>query len=68
MSAAIWMEIDKAVKEVKPEASAEFQTCRNRETIVAFLEKHFPFKEEENTSWGVQLMSQTPDILRKRNV
>lgn len=66
MSAQIWIDIEKAVKEVRPDLVQEFQGCRNKEKICKFLEKHFPLTEDmvENPSWAVQLMTKTPDILR----
>lgn len=66
VSAEIWLNIEKAVKEVRPDLVQEFQSCRDKTSICKFLEKNFPLTSEmvEQPSWSVQLMTKTPDILR----
>lgn len=63
MSVQIWTDIRDAVKEIAPEHSKEFELCRDRDTICAFLEKHFPLPE--GAIWSTQTMSATPTILRQ---
>ena len=68
VSAQLWLDIEKAIKEIKPELAGEFQSCRNKESILAFLNKNFvldPLNLVPGLNWDNQLMTQTPDILRK---
>jgi len=68
VSAQIWLDIEKAIKEAKPELVGEFQSCRDKESVLAFLDKHFvldPLNLVPGLTWDNQLMTQTPDILRK---
>lgn len=69
MSVEIWTNIRDAVREVgTPEQAKEFELCRNRESIIEFLTKHFPLDLPgfpNGISWADKPMTQVPDILRK---
>lgn len=69
MSVEIWTNIRDAVREVgTSEQAKEFELCRNKEAILAFLDKHFkldPLNLVEHLTWENQPMTQVPDILRK---
>lgn len=68
MSAKIWMDIRDAVKEVRPDLGKEFELCRDKESIVAFLDKNFPLDPKGfpgSDKWENKPMTQVPDILRK---
>lgn len=67
MSAEIWLRLQKAVLETRPDLISEFDKCRDKFSITAFLNKHFPLDGQvENADWKDQLMLKAPDILAER--
>lgn len=69
MSAKIWNDIQAAIKEQKPSLFSEFELCRDRINICAFLDKHFPLSNmhsSANIPWETQLLSRVPEILKSR--
>jgi len=64
MSAKIWMELEAAVKEARPDLLEHFQqNCRNKETITEFLDTNFPLPEVEH--WKQAPMSRAPATIRE---
>lgn len=69
MSAEIYNNIYKAIAETHPELLDEFDKCRDKPKIVAFMNKHFPLdpKQVERTDWADQLMTKAPDMIKGFN-
>lgn len=68
MSAKIWMDIRDAVIEVRPELGKEFELCRDKESIITFLNENFPLDPADlvpGLKWEHKPMTQVPDILRE---
>lgn len=65
MSAEIWLDIQKAVAEIRPDLAPAFDKCRNKASICDFLNLHFPLKGiVEPGDWYDHIMTKTPDMLR----
>jgi len=65
MSAIIWMEIEAAVKETRPDLLSYFQqNCRDGPSIREFLRTNFPLEKSEN--WEDKLSTHIPNIIRER--
>jgi hypothetical protein len=64
MSANVWTTIRDAVVSNRPDLQEEFKTCRNRESIVAFMNKYFPLEGKvKNPNWDDQLLIRIPQMM-----
>lgn len=65
MSADIWLNIQKAVRDIRPDLAKDFEKCRDKQSIGDFLNLHFPLKGMvEPGNWHDHLMIKTPDMLK----
>lgn len=62
MSMKIWQDMQDALKEIRPALSADFQKCRDKASIVKFLDEHLPHPFRK--SWEEELATRVPEILR----
>lgn len=66
MSATIYIELELAIKEIRPDLLGEFKQCKDKPTIIRFLNANFPLMNQvEPPDWGAQLMTKAPDMLRQ---
>jgi len=68
MSAEIWQRIRNSVVETRPDLAEEFNSCRDRETIVNFMNKNFPLTEamvgRGKENWDNHFSVKIPDMLK----
>lgn len=67
MGAELWNKLKEAVLAVKPELANDFSKCRNRDDIVAFMNKNFPLdgKQVQQTDWHDHMSVKIPEMLRE---
>lgn len=66
MSASTWLKLQAAIRETRPDLETDFNSCRDRESIVQFMNKNFPLKgvvAEGSEDWDQQILVRIPLIL-----
>jgi len=65
MSAIIWMEIEAAVKEARPDLLSHFrQNCRDGPSIREFLRTNFPLEKKDK--WEEVASIHIPNFIREK--
>jgi hypothetical protein len=63
----IWLELQKAVSSVRPDLADEFALCKDKASIVAFLNEKLPLDASvKNPDWNEHLMLKVPDVIREK--
>jgi len=67
MGAELWMKLKETVRTIRPDLEKEFNNCRDRTSIEAFMNKNFPLSEamvgKNKTDWKDHMSVKIPEII-----